>query len=406
MTTSRAPPHDPSRPWQRQLGIAVGCACFGVLVYLGGRLLPVGLATIGLGTGLVAAAFLLAWVADAGDAIFSGKLVLAVIALVAILPEFVIEVLLAYSGTAELVTANLTGATRLLLTGALGLPLLVAFRASRRQEQPPAPFQLAAARRLELGVLLISSVFAIGVIAAGRLTVANGIISVALYVLYARRLQGVPREESVEFGVPAGLLSLPGRYQRPAILALGLLAVVVVLMIAPPFVDALLETGTSLGLDPYFLIQSVVPVATEAPEFVIAAVLVRHQRPALAVGLFLASAVSQWTLAIGLLPLAYFAGGGGISFPVAGEGQLELGLTVALTLFAVAALSVLKPERVDAALCVAVLAVHFIYPTNFVRIGAAFVLSVFAIDLFIDHRRAVRPLFNAVFPGRRLADRH
>src|SRR5919106_5654426 len=134
MTTSRAPRHDQSRPWQRQLGMAVGCACFGVLVYLGGRLLPAGLATIGLGIGLVAASFLLAWAADAGDDIFSGKLVLAVVALVAILPEFVIEVGFAYRGTADLVTANLTGATRLLLTGALGLPLLVAFQASRRKE--------------------------------------------------------------------------------------------------------------------------------------------------------------------------------------------------------------------------------------------------------------------------------
>jgi cation:H+ antiporter len=385
-------------PWQRHLAFAAGCASVGVLMHFGSRFLPVQLDLIGLGIGLVGASFLLAWAADAGEAVFSGGLVLAVIALVAVLPEFIIEVRFAYIQQADLVTANLTGATRLLLTGAVALPLLVAFLA-RRNDQAAVPFQLAAARRLELGMLLITSVFAIQVVARGRLTVVDGIILVALYVLYARRVQGSPEEEPAVLGVPAGLLSLPREYRRPAIAALVVLAALVVVMVANPFVDALLETGTALGFDPYFLIQSVVPVATEAPEFVIVAVLVANQRPAQGVALFLASSVSQWTLGMGALPLAYFAGGGETSMPVAGAGQLELGLTVALTLFAVAALAFLRPERVDAALIVGILAVHFIYPTAFFRIAATFVLFVFAVDLFIDRRRAVPSLFHAVFSG-------
>jgi cation:H+ antiporter len=380
--------------WQRHLAIASGCASFGVLVQLGSRFVPVPLAMIGLGIGLIGASFMLAWAADAGDAVFSGGLVLAVIALVAVLPEFIIETRFAYIQAADLVTANLTGATRLLLTGAIGLPLLIAFRASRGQAG--TSFQLARARRLELGMLLITSVFAIQVVARGSLTVVDGVILLALYVVYARRVQGTPDEEPAVIGVPAGLLSLPREYQRPAITALILAAAIVVVLVANPFADALLETGTALGLDPYFLIQSVVPVATEAPEFVIVAVLVANRRPAQGVALFLASSVSQWTLGMGGLPLAYFAGGGETSMPLAGAGQLELGFTVALTLFAVAALSLLRPEKVDAALVVAVLAVHFIYPTSFVRITATFVLFVFAIDLFVDRRRAVPSLFQAL----------
>ncbi len=369
-------------------------------MHLGGSLLPVGLATIGLGMGLIGASFLLAWAAEAGEAVFSGRLVVTVIALVALLPEFIIEIRFAYILEDELVTANLTGATRLLLTGALALPLLVAFLASRRKEQAAPPFQLAEARRLELGVLLITSVFAIQIVALGQLTVVDGVLLVALYAFYALRVQGGPREERAVFGVPAGLLLLPRRYRRPAIAAMGLLAAGVVVMVAHPFVDALLETGTSLGFDPYLLIQSVVPAATEAPEFVIVAVLVAHHRPALGVAVFLASSVSQWTLGMGALPLAWFAGGGGTSMPIGGSGQLELGLTVALTLFAVAALCLLRPERIDAALCIAIIAVHFIYPTAFVRIAATFVLFVFAFDLFIDRRHAVPSLFRAVFAGR------
>ena len=384
--------------WQAHLVAAAGCGVVGVLVRLVGPSLPVALATVGLGIGLIGASFLLAWAADAGEAVFHGGFVLAVIALVAVLPEFTIETHFAYIQETELVTANLTGATRLLLTGATALPLAVAFVA-RRRGQPAASLQLAATRRLELAILLIASIFAIQIIARGTLAVGDGIILVALYVLYARRVQGTEEEPAV-LGVPAGLLSLPPRYRRSAVAGLILVAAAVVFVVANPFADALLATGTSLGIDPYFLIQSVVPVATEAPEFVIVAVLVANRRPAQGLALLLASAVSQWTLAMGALPFAYLAGGGTTSMPLSAREQLELGFTTAVTLFAVAALASLKPERADAALIVGVLAVELLYPSAIVRIAGAFVLLAFAIDLFFSRRHDVRPMFRTVFARR------
>jgi cation:H+ antiporter len=387
--------------WQRHLFTAAGCAVFGIVVHLASRFLPVQLTMVGLGIGLIGAAFLLAWAADAGEAVFSGGLVLAAVAFVAVLPEFVIEVRFAFIQQAELVTANLTGATRLLLTGATALPLLVAFFA-RRRGQVAAPFQLAANRRLELGILLITSIFAIHIAVRGNLTVFDGIILVALYLLYAKRVQGTPDEDPAVVGVGAGLLSLPPQYQRPAITALIVAAGAVIVTIANPFADALLETGMSLGIDPYLLIQSVVPLATESPEFVVVAVLVANHRPAQGLALFLASSVSQWTLGMGSLPIAYLAGGGGVSMPLAGREQLELGFTIAVTLFVVAALATLQPERADAFLIAGVFAVQMLYPTPFVRIAAAFVLLVFAIDLLCARRHAVRPLLRMGF-GRRTA---
>ena len=384
------------RSWRRQLWTAVACAAFGVLVHLAGPVLPVELTTVGLGIGLVAAAFLLAWAADAGEAVFSGGLLLAAIALAAVLPEFIIEIRFAYTQQTELVTANLTGATRLLLTGATALPLIVVFIA-RRRGQAAQQFQLARTRRFELGMLLIVSIFCVQIVARGNVTLVDGIILVALYLFYARRVQGTPEEEPAVIGVPAGLLSLPPQFRRPAIAGMIVAAAAVVIVIANPFADALLVTGTSFGLDPYFLIQSVVPLATETPEFVIVAVLVANRRPAQGLALFLASSVSQWTLGLGALPIAYLAGGGGSSMPLAGREVVELALTIALTIFAVAALATLRPERVDAAIVAGVVAIGFLYPTPFVRIASTLVLLVFAIDLLFDRRRAVPPLYQAVF---------
>ena len=59
--------------WRRQLWTAVGCAAFGALVHLAGPFLPVELTTVGLAIGLIAASFLLAWAADAGEAVFRSK---------------------------------------------------------------------------------------------------------------------------------------------------------------------------------------------------------------------------------------------------------------------------------------------------------------------------------------------
>ncbi|MCW2760109.1 MAG: hypothetical protein JWR85_310 [Marmoricola sp.] len=385
----------------RHLLAAAGCAVVGVVIHVASPFVPVQLATIGLGIGLIGGAIMLAWAADAGEAVFSGGLVLAVVALVTVLPEFIIEVRFAYIQQAELVTANLTGATRLLLTGATALPLLVAFLA-RKQAQLTGPLRLAANRRLELGILLITSIFAVQIVVRGNLTVFDGSILLALYVLYARRVQGTPDEEPAVVGVSASLISLPQRYRRPAIAALIIAASAVIVTIANPFADALLATGASFGIDPYLLIQSVVPVATEAPEFIVVAVLVASHRPAQGLALFLAASVSQWTLGLGALPIAYLAGGGGLSLPLDGREQLELSLTLAVTLFVVAALATLRPERVDAFLLSAVFLAQFVYDAPFLRFAAAFVLLVFAIDLLCARRRSVGPLLRAAF-GRRSA---
>jgi cation:H+ antiporter len=395
MTVENGPPLA-RETWRRQLAIAAGCAVFGLVTHFASPLLPPPVQLFGLGVGLVGAAFMLAWAADAGEAVFSGGLVLAVVALVAVLPEFTIEIRFAFIQAAELVTANLTGATRLLLAGATTLPLLTVWLASRRGTAAPT-VELSTSRRLELGVLLVTSVFAVQIAIRGTLTVFDAVVLIGLYVVYATHVRGTPDEEPAVVGVGAGLLTLPERYQRPAIVGLIVLAGTAVIIVANPFADALLHTGASLGIDPYLLIQSVVPAATEAPEFVVVTVLVVNHRPAQGLALLLASSVSQWTLALGLLPVAYLAGGGGPAMPLAVREQVELGFTIALTLFVVAALATLRPARSDAWLMAGVFLAQIIYPSAIVRIAAGFVLFVFAVDLMFEHRRHIPALVRSMW---------
>ena len=137
---------------------------------------------------------MLAWAADAGEAVFSGGFVLAAIALVTVLPEFVIEVRFAFIQATELVTANLTGATRLLLTGAIALPLLVAFSLAGAGPGEPPPLQLApdsTARARDPADHRDRSPSTIAV--RGSLTIFDGVILLALYVLYAQARAGHAR---------------------------------------------------------------------------------------------------------------------------------------------------------------------------------------------------------------------
>lgn len=388
--------------WRRPVLVASTLSLLGVVVHFLGTVLPVQVQAVGLGIGLVAAAFMLAWAADAGETVFSGGLVLASVALVTVLPEFVIEIRFAFIQAAELVTANLTGATRLLLAGAIGLPLVVLAMAQARGQQA-THVRLAENRRLELGVLLIAAVFAVSFTIRGNLSVFEAVPLIGLYVVYARRVQGTHGEQAAVVGVAASIVALPERQRRHAILALIIGPGLVVLLIANPFADALLATGASMGIDPYLLIQSVVPAATESPEFVVVAVLIANHRPAQGMALFLSSAVSQWTLGLGALPLAYLAGGGGPIMPLAPREQLELAFTIAMTLFVVAALATLEPQRFDVVLVTTIFAAQLLYPAAILRVFATFVLLVFALDLLVHRRRHVVPTLGAVLRRRRKA---
>ena len=87
---------------------------------------PYPLQLLAYGVAVVAAAFLLAWACEAAQVDIARGVVVAAVAFVAILPEYIVEVHFAFIGQAEYVTANLTGASRLLLGVCVALPAAVA----------------------------------------------------------------------------------------------------------------------------------------------------------------------------------------------------------------------------------------------------------------------------------------
>ncbi len=92
------------------------CTLPGVLMRLSGLHLPPMIGLLAFGGAVVAAAFMLAWAAEAAEVDVPPGIAVAGVALVAVLPEYVIEIYFAFTAQVEYVTASLTGATRLLLS--------------------------------------------------------------------------------------------------------------------------------------------------------------------------------------------------------------------------------------------------------------------------------------------------
>jgi cation:H+ antiporter len=382
--------------WQMRLAATAACTIPGLLVRFtgGGVSYPVQLVVYG--GAVIAAAFMLAWACEAAQVDFASGLVVSAVAFVAILPEYIVELNFAFKGHAEYVTANLTGASRLLLGFCVAMPAALALLPESRRPRRLGPITLAPAQRLDLAILGLASLWALRGVIRGQLTLLDSAVLISLYVLYLRRAATAGGESAPPMGVAESLAELPKTQRRRWVFGLMFVAAIVILLTAVPFGDAVLGTGALVGISPYLVLQWLVPVATEMPELVVAVVLLMHGRGGQSVAVLLAGAVSQYTLALGTLPLAYVAGAGTGPLPLQPREQIELLLTMGVALYAVAALVTLRLSRGDASLMFVLFAAQFLLPTGYTRLAIAVVFTALAVDVLVSERRQLRLLFRAL----------
>src|ERR671932_1198353 len=112
------------------VALAVLAAVPALLVRLTGAALPVELATLLFGLAIVGAAFAMSWAAEAAEHDIPRALALTVVALLAVLPEYAVDIIFAFKAGsnptfAPYAAANMTGSNRLLL--GLGWPTVALF---------------------------------------------------------------------------------------------------------------------------------------------------------------------------------------------------------------------------------------------------------------------------------------
>jgi cation:H+ antiporter len=383
-------------PWQQRVALAVACTVPGLLVRFSGGVIPYPLQLCAYGVAVIAAAFMLAWACEAAQVDVASGIVVAAVAFVAILPEYVVEVHYAFIGTADYVTANLTGASRLLLGFAVSMPALLALIPQRWRPLRIGSLELAPAQRVDLAILGAAALWGLLATVRGKVTLFDGVVLIFFYALYLWRVSRTESPPLAHVGVSAELAELPAHERRRTAGGLMLYAAIVILLTAVPFGDAVLGTGAQVGISPYLMLQWVVPLASETPELVVAFVLLMHGRGSQSVSVLLAGAVSQYTLALGTLPFAYALGVASGPLPLLPREQVELFLTAAVALFTVAALASLRLSRGDASIMLALFAAQFLLPTVFTRAVIALVFAVVAVDILVDERRQLRALLSAL----------
>ena len=133
-----------------------------------------------------------------------------------------------------------------------------------------------------------------------------------------------------------------------------------ILLSAERFADGLVQTGEEFGISPFFLVQWVAPLASEAPELLVAGLYAWHLNTTNGLGTLVSSKVNQWTLLVGTLPLVFaVASGTATGLPVGPAQREELLLTAAQSLFAVALLVNLYLSAREAAALVGLFLLQF-----------------------------------------------
>jgi len=154
---------------------------------------------------------------------------------------------------------------------------------------------------------------------------------------------------------PAQTLGTLATFPRRAVLcALFLYSAAAICLAAEPFAEGLLAAGRQMKIDEFLLVQWLAPLASEAPEFIIATILALKGKGDVGLRVLLASKVNQWTLLVGMLPAAYGLSAGSFApMPLDPRQTGEILLTAAQSIFALAILVNLRFSLKEAVALVA-----------------------------------------------------
>ena len=343
------------------------------------------------GMGILGAAFLLSWAAEVAQMDVSRGLALALLALIAILPEYAVDLYFAWVAAyepeyAHYATANMTGANRLLVGG--GWPFIVLLFCLTFGKKY---IQLDKANRVEITYLTIATVYCFIIPIKGTLTLIDCLVLVGIFAAYAWRTAVMEVHEPELVG-PAKLISRLTKAKRRLVnVLLFAFSGVAIFACAEPFAEALIHSGELLGIDEYFLVQWLAPIASEAPEFIIAALWTLRGDAQSAIGALISSKVNQWTLLVGTIPLVYSISlGAPGQMPLDSRQIQEILLTGAQSIFAVAILMNLKMHLWEAGGLFFLFAAQLVFPE--IRLPMSYLYFILASILLIHHRRQWGPM--------------
>jgi cation:H+ antiporter len=411
---------------------AVAVAVPGVAMSLGGLSISPPVDALLYGLAIVGAAFLLSWAAEAAQVDISAGLAIALLALVAVLPEYAVDFVFTIQGgnayaqygptclppgstdqsPCGLALANMTGANRILV--GVGWALVVLLAAIRlrtsagrsgeigdggtaHREGHSTRVTLQRTDSVPLMFLLLATVYSLTLPLRVSITFVDLVVLVGIFVAYSIRVARAPAEEPDLIGPSAWIGEQSATPRRAWYIGLFVLAAAIIIACAEHFADSLVETGTELGISQFFLVQWLAPLASEAPELLVAGLYAWRLKTTDALATLVSSKVNQWSLLVGTLPLVFALAAGSLNgLPIDVDQREELLLTAAQSLFAVALLVTLSISVKGALALLGLFVAQFLLAallpaalqeTELLILSAVYV--VLAVVLFVRQRKAL-----------------
>lgn len=342
------------------------------------------------GIAIFGAAFMLSWAAEAAQVDISESLAVAILALLAVLPEYAVDFVFTWQAAhdpeqAHYAIANMTGANRLLV--GLGWPVVLAIYvlAKKRKE-----IIMDSGQRVEVFYLAMATIYSFTIPLKGSLNLMDTVILVTLFGLYTRRVAGMESHEFEAMGPVKIIVNLSNRPRRLATIGMFGYAGLVIFFVAEPFAHSLVAMGGQFGIDKFLLVQWLAPIASEAPEFIIAATWASRGMASSALKALISSKVNQWTLLVGTIPLVFSISSGAVRvFPLDQLQEHELLLTAAQSLFALAVILNLRFNKGEGLLLFGLFAAQLVFEQ--IRMEVMVIYIILAVGYMVLQRKQLIP---------------
>ncbi len=386
-------------PGRQRLSLVLALAVMvpAVILRLTGTYPAPAVAALAFGLAIVGAAFLLSWAAEVAQLDISAGLAIAVLAFIAVLPEYAVDMVFAWKGgnavaaygpacqppgapgetPCSLALANMTGANRLLIGIGWSMVVFIAWYRSRKRGTRLREIRLERPHSVEVAFLGLATVYCLTLPLKHSVTLADAAVLIGIFAAYTWRVSRAPAEEPHLVGPARYLGTFSPLGRRVWAVGLFVVSALVILLCAERFAEGLVAMGREFGISEFLLVQWLAPLASETPELLVAGLYAWRLNTNAGLGTLVSSKVNQWTLLVGTLPIVFALGFGGLhGLPIDPHQRKELFLTAAQSFFAVATLVTLSISTREAMLLFGLFWAQFV-------IGAAVPESHGGIELIV-----------------------
>jgi cation:H+ antiporter len=380
-----------------------------IIIHLSGGHPPPHWQALSSGIAIFGAAFMLSWAAELAQKDIPQALAIALLALIAVLPEYAVDMYFAWTAGKDpsytaFAMANMTGANRLLI-GVGWAAVVVTFWLKTGKKS----IALEPGHKIEILYLGLATVYSFLIPFKGRLDLIDAAVFIGIFIFYMRAASKAEHIEPELEGPPEMIENWGETPRRVVTVLFFFVSGFTIFIAAEPFAEGLLATGRTFGIEEFILVQWLAPLASESPEFIVAILFALRAQPGTSMGALLSSKVNQWTLLIGMLPVVYGVSAASAQGMHMDDRQVEeMLLTAAQSLFAVAVLANLSFSLFEAIVIFLLFSTQLLFPDPEFRFYYSFFYIVLAVALVLvkkDARSGLCGLFSRA-PAAHAVEKH